>query len=380
MKVWRRNDMGKLDPRVPAYVLNQTGVEIQEAINNMQRLSGGRIDELITLLQEIKAFDSGDDNETIGQQLLNLFKNKADKETVETLRDIINTHKTASELDHNNESVKERHIANGAITDSKIANDAVSSEKISNGAVNEQKIDNAVMNMIRNAVAKADWDDFKSEVTDDVDEIRERLANNGGVWHYGNALTHTENASVQTDIVGATRGDFYLNIEHFYVYYTKNGEDWDYIGNLKGSIDASVWAGLHSPNFTGIPTAPSPATTNNSNQIATTEYVRDAIDAFSGSDSQSGTTGVKTFKLSECQKWQGYDGLYMPPDVVIGQTFLLKNDIDDSLTYFTQNDEDIMNLSEPILAGETRVCLITDFGSRGADHSNGYLWVFPNKK
>ena len=102
----------------------------------------------------------------------------------------------------------------------------------------------------------------------------------GGTWHYGTELTHTQE-TVQNNSIKAVKGDFYLNTEHFHVYYTQNGTgDWIYIGNLRGSVDTSKWASINSPNFTGVPTAPTPSTTNNSTQIATTEFVRDAIEQF----------------------------------------------------------------------------------------------------
>lgn len=114
---------------------------------------------------------------------------------------------------------------------------------------------------------------------------------NGGTWHYGDKLTHTENAKPVTLNVGAKAGDFYLNIQHFYVYYTQNGNDWTYIGNLTGSVDTSKWAPINSPVFTGAPMAPTATTTNNSAQIATTEFVRNAIDKYASGGDNTGNIG-----------------------------------------------------------------------------------------
>lgn len=97
-----------------------------------------------------------------------------------------------------------------------------------------------------------------------------------GTWKYGTLLTHTDN-TVQEAIDGTKAGDFYFNTHTYSVYYTHDGESWNYVGNLKGSIDSDIWAKLNSPVFTGEPTAPTPPVTNNSKQIATTEFVHKAI-------------------------------------------------------------------------------------------------------
>ena len=73
--------------------------------------------------------------------------------------------------------------------------------------------------------------------------------------------------------------------------------DWTYIGNLTGSVDRSQWAPINSPQFTGTPTAPTPATANNSTQIATTEFVRSAIKTYAGTteeESPAGASGART--------------------------------------------------------------------------------------
>lgn len=57
---------------------------------------------------------------------------------------------------------------------------------------------------------------------------------------------------------------------------------------MTGSFDYSNYASVDSPHFEGIPTAPTPSASNNSTQIATTEYVRNAIDKYAGDGSGSG--------------------------------------------------------------------------------------------
>ena len=112
-----------------------------------------------------------------------------------------------------------------------------------------------------------------------------------GTWHYGDVLTHTENAKPVVLNVGAKAGDFYLNTQHFYVYYTQNGTDWTYIGNLAGSVDTTKWAPITSPDFKGTPMADTPAVTNNSRQIATTAFVRNAIIRYASGGDNTGNIG-----------------------------------------------------------------------------------------
>lgn len=214
--------------------------------------------------------------------------------------------------------------------------------------------------------------DVVCEMGSDIIDLMTTSKGWNGTWKYGTELTHTSGQVSSDEISNVKAGDFYLNSETYSVYHTDNGTHWLYVGNLNGGID-----GLDSPKFTGEPKAPTPAVTNNSNQLATTEFVRNAIDTYSGSNSTGGTTGIKTFKLSECSTFIGQDGLYTTPDVAIGQIFLLKNDTNESFNYFTQHDEYGNCLSEPIPAGETRVCVITDLCYGGAEVHNGYVWVLP---
>ena len=136
-----------------------------------------------------------------------------------------------------------------------------------------------------------------TSINNSIGTIKKQLENTTttGIWHYGTSLTHTTNV-VDTPItnndISANVGDFYLNSNTFSVYFcvgdNKGNHNWLYIGNLAGSFDYSNYASVNSPHFEGIPTAPTPSASNNSTQIATTEYVRNAIDKYAGDGSGSG--------------------------------------------------------------------------------------------
>lgn len=126
-----------------------------------------------------------------------------------------------------------------------------------------------------------------TSINNSVIAIKNQLENTTatGVWHNGTILTHTANVDpvANNDIVSNV-GDFYLNSNTFSVYFcvgdNKGNHNWLYIGNLAGSFDYSNYASVNSPHFEGIPTAPTPSVLNNSRQVATTEYVRSAIDKY----------------------------------------------------------------------------------------------------
>ena len=134
-----------------------------------------------------------------------------------------------------------------------------------------------------------------TSINNSIGTIKKQLENTTatGVWHNGTILTHTANVDpvANNDIVSNV-GDFYLNSNTFSVYFcvgdNKGNHNWLYIGNLAGSFDYSNYASVNSPHFEGIPTAPTPSASNNSTQIATTEYVRNAIDKYAGDGSGSG--------------------------------------------------------------------------------------------
>lgn len=126
-----------------------------------------------------------------------------------------------------------------------------------------------------------------TSINNSVIAIKNQLENTTatGVWHNGTILTHTANVDpVANNDISANVGDFYLNSNTFSVYFcvgdNKGNHNWLYIGNLAGSFDYSNYASINSPNFTGTPTAPTPSVLNNSRQVATTEYVRSAIDKY----------------------------------------------------------------------------------------------------
>ena len=156
-----------------------------------------------------------------------------------------------------------------------------------NGLADLQTIDKSSFISAINELARTDM-----KVNVSLNDIKKELngMSKGGIWHYGEVLTHTANLStpVINNSVDANIGDFYLNSNTFSVYFCvgdDNGNhNWLYIGNLTGSFDYSNYASINSPNFTGTPTAPTPSVSNNSRQVATTEYVRSAIDKYASGD------------------------------------------------------------------------------------------------
>lgn len=156
-----------------------------------------------------------------------------------------------------------------------------------NGLADLQTIDKSSFMSAINELARTDM-----KVNVSLNDIKKELngMSKGGIWHYGEVLTHTANLStpVINNSVDANIGDFYLNSNTFSVYFCvgdDNGNhNWLYIGNLTGSFDYSNYANINSPNFTGTPTAPTPSVSNNSRQVATTEYVRSAIDKYASGD------------------------------------------------------------------------------------------------
>lgn len=156
-----------------------------------------------------------------------------------------------------------------------------------NGLADLQTIDKSSFMSAINELARTDM-----KVNVSLNDIKKELngMSKGGIWHYGEVLTRTANLStpVINNSVDANIGDFYLNSNTFSVYFCvgdDNGNhNWLYIGNLTGSFDYSNYASINSPNFTGTPTAPTPSVSNNSRQVATTEYVRSAIDKYASGD------------------------------------------------------------------------------------------------
>lgn len=296
--------MGNVDVSLTnmAYPLKQTGAEIQRILNAVDELSDERVQELLDIVAEIKAYDGDDDDESVAAQLTNIFNNAVMENEVrkqvdnnvtypptsKAVMDALTNHANGTSYKHANGSIKAEQLANNSVTTSKIYNGSVTTDKLGNGSVTAAKLmDNAVTTakLGDNSVTTSKISD--GSVTEDkinkntkekIDKITsiETLVNKGGKWHYGTDVKHTENA-VKVSVTNAKSGDFYYNTQLHHVYYTDNGENWYHIGNLKGSINESVWAKLDSPKFTGEPKAPTPESTNNSKQIATTEFVHKAI-------------------------------------------------------------------------------------------------------
>ena len=147
-----------------------------------------------------------------------------------------------------------------------------------NGLADLQTIDKSSFMSAINELARTDM-----KVNVSLNDIKKELngMSKGGIWHYGEVLTHTANLS--TPVINNS-----VNSNTFSVYFCvgdDNGNhNWLYIGNLTGSFDYSNYASINSPNFTGTPTAPTPSLLNNSRQVATTEYVRSAIDKYASGD------------------------------------------------------------------------------------------------
>ena len=70
---------------------------------------------------------------------------------------------------------------------------------------------------------------------------------------------------------------------YFCVGDDNGNHNWLYIGNLTGSFDYSNYASINSLIYRNT-TAPTPSVSNNSRQVATTEYVRSAIDKYASGD------------------------------------------------------------------------------------------------
>ncbi len=347
-----------------AYPLTQSGEEIQRILNVASILSDEKIQQLYDLIDSIETYDS--DNGSLGDQFRKI------------LNDAVMENEIQNTVNENTTYPPTSKAVYDSINEVRTALDSESEERrdVCSGIVqivdtNYAEVLNEFTN-IHSDITELSGDN--ETMQSNIDTINTVIEAIGGTWHGGTELTHTSGFIEYIIEDKAKQGDFYLNTEHGYVYHTDNGTHWKYTGNLNGSVDTTQWAGIDSPKFIGEPKAPTPLVSNNSNQIATTEYVRNAIDTYSD---KSGTTGIKTFKLSECPRWLGYDKTYSTPDVAIGQIFLLKNDTNESFNYFTQHDEYGNDLSEPIPAGETRVCVVTDWCYGGAEVHNGYVWVLP---
>lgn len=109
---------------------------------------------------------------------------KTVKDNFQKIQDAFNTHRTASELDHPDKSVKQKHIADYsigtqqiaqyAVTDTKIYPAAVQTAHIKDGDVTNEKLEQSIQDFIHNEpiIRKKDIDDLRKLIEGE----------NGSVW------------------------------------------------------------------------------------------------------------------------------------------------------------------------------------------------------
>lgn len=112
----------------------------------------------------------------------------------------------------------------------------------------------------------------------------------------------TKTATSQLPTSGNSQGDVWLvtadNSEYVWTSSSSSGSasDWEKLGV---TVDLSGYATLASPAFTGTPTAPTAASGTNTTQLATTAFVKKAIDGISGVvKTASGTIGTSATSAS----------------------------------------------------------------------------------
>lgn len=112
----------------------------------------------------------------------------------------------------------------------------------------------------------------------------------------------TKSAVSGLPTTGNSQGDVWLvsadNSEYVWTSASSSGSasDWEKLGV---TVDLSAYATLASPAFTGTPTAPTAASGTNTTQLATTAFVKNAIDGISGVvKTASGTIGTSATSAS----------------------------------------------------------------------------------
>lgn len=112
----------------------------------------------------------------------------------------------------------------------------------------------------------------------------------------------TKATASQLPTTGNSQGDVWLvsadNSEYVWTSSSSSGtaSDWEKLGVV---VDLSGYATLASPAFTGTPTAPTAASGTNTTQIATTAFVKAAVDAISGTvKTATGTIGTSATSAS----------------------------------------------------------------------------------
>ena len=118
------------------------------------------------------------------------------------------------------------------------------------------------------------------------DEISSKISS---VYRYkGSVETKTDLPSENL-----TEGDVY-NVKDTgdnYAWVAPVGELAGFWDKLAGDIDLSSYATLNNPEFTGEPKAPTVSEGDNSTKIATTAFVKNAIDKVDAIPSQTGNSG-----------------------------------------------------------------------------------------
>lgn len=142
------------------------------------------------------------------------------------------------------------------------------------------------------AAPTADADAATKKYADDL------VAGLGSVFKFKGTKTSTS----QLPTSGNSQGDVWLvsadNSEYVWTSSSASGSasDWEKLGV---TVDLSGYATLASPAFTGTPTAPTAAAGTNTTQIATTAFVKNAIDNITGTvKTATGTIGTSATSAS----------------------------------------------------------------------------------
>lgn len=129
-------------------------------------------------------------------------------------------------------------------------------------------------------------------------------------------------------LTGNKKGDVYIvtadNSEWVWTLDEASGTAAGY-EKLGATIDLSGYASLNSPALTGTPTAPTAAAGTNTTQIATTAFVKNAIDNISGTVktetgtiSTSATTATVSFTGTVINAYATMGGAMVVTDISIG--------------------------------------------------------------
>jgi hypothetical protein len=119
-------------------------------------------------------------------------------------------------------------------------------------------------------------------------EVGDWIISNGTIWEKVDNTDAVSSVNGKTGVVTLTKGDVGLgNVD--------NTSDADKPVSTLQQTALNSKADLDSPALTGVPTAPTAAPSTNTTQIATTEFVQNALSAVdTGVSSVNGQTGVVT--------------------------------------------------------------------------------------